>query len=212
MTSSAAIPYRIVTPRLVVRCWQPADAVALNEAIAQSWAHLHAWLPWAKGKPATLDEQIARLTACRESFPRGREHGIFDRTTGAFIGGIGFPARIGAGAREIGYWTRIDQVRKGYMIEAAAALVRIGFACERLRRIEIHCDPRNHASAAIPRRLGFHLDVVIRDEVLNQQAQPRDTMVWTLLSRDATPAPVAAATMAAFDAADRPIPLERQAA
>src|SRR5262249_24384090 len=40
-------PYRIVTERLVLRCWEPSDAAALKEAVDASIDHLLPWMPWA---------------------------------------------------------------------------------------------------------------------------------------------------------------------
>lgn len=59
LAARAAIAYRIVTARLLVRCWDPADAALLNEAIAANLDHLRPWMPWAANAPVSLDEQIA---------------------------------------------------------------------------------------------------------------------------------------------------------
>lgn len=203
----AAIAYRIVTARLLLRCWDPADAAPLNEAIAVNLDHLRPWMPWAANAPVSLDEQIARLIQCRSVFPQEREYGIFDRGTGQLLGGIGFPNRIGAGAREIGYWIRADHARQGLMTEAAAAMTRIGFALDRLRRVEIHCDPRNVASAGIPRKLGFLLQCLIPMEVLSPASSPRDTMIWTLRRSEFPAAPASTASIEVFDVMGRALPL-----
>ena len=45
-------PYRIVTERLVLRCWEPRDAAALKEAVDASLDHLRPWMPWAQQRAA----------------------------------------------------------------------------------------------------------------------------------------------------------------
>ena len=47
--------YRIVTPRLVIRCWDPRDAQLAKEAIDSSLDHLRPWLPWAHHEPQTIE-------------------------------------------------------------------------------------------------------------------------------------------------------------
>ena len=46
-------------------------------------------------------------------------------------------------------------------------------------RIEIWCDEANHASAAIPRRLGYHLDRVA-DATPTTPSETGRMMVWVL--------------------------------
>ena len=55
-------PYRIVTERLVVRCYDPRDAPLVKEAIDSSLDELRAWMPWAHDEPKPLDEKV-ELTA-----------------------------------------------------------------------------------------------------------------------------------------------------
>jgi RimJ/RimL family protein N-acetyltransferase len=49
-----------------------------------------------------------------------------------------------------------------------------------IERIEIHCDPRNERSAAVPRRLGFVHEATLRGRLRDHDGTPRDAMVWTL--------------------------------
>jgi RimJ/RimL family protein N-acetyltransferase len=43
--AAADPPYRIETERMVLRCWDPADAGLLKEAIDASLDHLRPWMP-----------------------------------------------------------------------------------------------------------------------------------------------------------------------
>jgi len=52
-----SIPYKIQTPRLVIRCWQPGDAAAMKEALDTSLEHIRPWLPFAKDEPQTLSKK-----------------------------------------------------------------------------------------------------------------------------------------------------------
>ena len=54
-------PYRIVTERLVLRCWEPRDAPLLKEAVDSSIDHLLPWMPWAAHEPQSLEDKVALL-------------------------------------------------------------------------------------------------------------------------------------------------------
>ena len=74
-------------------------------------------------------------------------------------------------------------------------------------RVEIHCDPSNASSAAVPRKLGFTHEATLRNHVLFRETM-RDTMIWSLFAGDYPSSPAAEAQIEVYDAAGRPIPLE----
>jgi len=180
--------YRIHTRRLVVRCWEPTDVHGMVESIKISLKTLAPWMPWAEREPLTVEAKLELIQQWRSNFDRGEmfAYCILPRDESFVLGAIGSHDRIGAGAREIGYWIRGDHVRQGLATEAAAAMVRVGFEIHRLRRMEIHCSPLNIASAGVPRRLGFEHAMTINRCVLQPTADPRDDMIW-VMRRDQYP-------------------------
>jgi len=72
-------PYRIVSERLVIRCWEPLDAPLLKEAIDSSLEHLQPWMPWARAEPQELSEKVDLLRRFRGQFDLGTDFvmGIF---------------------------------------------------------------------------------------------------------------------------------------
>ncbi len=192
--------YCIRTPRLIVRCWEPADAPSLREAKNTSKEHLLPWLPWALEEPTDLATNLALIRGWRAQFDTDQDYvyGIFDRADGRVLGGAGMHVRIGKRAREIGYWVRADAINRGYATETAAALTRIGFEIMGLERIEIHCDVRNVRSAAVPARLGFVHEANLRRRAISADA-PADSMIWTMFADEYPGSPVARVTIEAFD-------------
>jgi RimJ/RimL family protein N-acetyltransferase len=203
----AAVPgpaYRIVTERLVVRCWEPADAPALKRAVDSSLEHLAAWLPWARREPTSLPEKVELLRRFRGRFDLGqdRAYAIFDREEREVLGGTGLHPRAGPGAFEIGYWTRADVGGRGYAREAAAALTRVAFELDAVRRVEIHCAPENVRSAAIPRRLGYAHEATLRRPLPSDPDGPAVPLLVFTLFAEGYPGSAAADTgLEAFDAA-----------
>jgi RimJ/RimL family protein N-acetyltransferase len=199
--------YRIETERLVIRCWEPADAPLLKAAIDANLEHLRPWMPWAHQEPTSLQVKIELLREFRGEFDLGQDfvYAIFDATERQVWGGTGLHTRVGEGAREIGYWIHQEQVRQGLATEASAALVRVAFEVDRVHRVEIHCDPQNTASAAVPRKLGFAHEATLRQRTPSVDEQWVDSMIWTLLADEYPASPAAGMPLAAFDALGRRI-------
>ena len=174
--SSGGPAYRIVTPRLVVRCWDPSDAPLVKESVDANLEYLRPWMPWAMEEPTDLTARIQWLRKSRGEFDLGKDFtfGIFDREETLVIGGTGLHTRLGPQAREIGYWIRQDHAGQGLATEVAAALTRVAFVVDGVTRVEIRCDPRNTRSAAIPRRLGYQHEATLRRRILGSDGQPRD--------------------------------------
>ena len=197
--------YRIHTERLVLRCWTPADAPLLQTAIAESLAYLRAWLPWAVYEPEDLVDKVARLRRYRGDFDLDRDYvyGIFDRDETRVLGSTGLHTRLGRGVREIGYWIHKDYTNRGLATEVSAALIQVAMVIDQVQRVEIHCDPDNVASAAVPRKLGFTHEATLRRRAISPSGEVRDAMVWTLLAAEYPDSPAAARPIEAYDASGR---------
>ena len=197
--------YRIQTPRLVLRCWQPADAPLLADAITASVEHLRPWMPWVHDEPEELEAKVQRLRGFRAKFDTDQDYvyAIFDPTESEVVGGTGLHPRVGEAALEIGYWISARHAGRGYATEAAAALTRVAVEVNGVERMEIRCDPRNEASAAVPRKLGYTHEATLRARVPGVDGTMQPGMIWTLVRDEYPASPSAAAPLEAFDAAGR---------
>lgn len=175
-------PQRIQTPRLVLRCWRAADAPLFQSAFDLSREYVSAWIPPALDEPSELDGVALRLANFREEFLAGVGfvYGVFDAGEVQVLGEAGLMPRIGPHALEIGYWIRIDQAGRGLATEATWALTSAGLALPGVDRIEIHCDPANAPSAAVPRKLGYRIVDGLRGHQPDQGVQSNDTLVFEL--------------------------------
>jgi RimJ/RimL family protein N-acetyltransferase len=199
--------YRIETRRLVLRCWSPGDASILKAAIEASLERLLPWMDWARNEPESVEAKTEKLRQFRGEFDLGRDfiYGIFSRDEKEVFGGTGLHTRLGEGVREIGYWIHKEQTRQGLATEAAAALTKVAFEIDKVDRVEIHCDPNNTASLAVPRKLGYVHEATLRKRLLTPQGSQRDNMVWTLLAEEYPASPASGAEVKAFDVAGRRI-------
>jgi len=205
----ASAPYRIETERLVLRCWDPADAELLADAVSSSLPELRQWMPWAHDEPSTLDRRIDLLREFRSKFDAGEDwiYGIFSPDGATVLGGTGLHPRVGDGALEIGYWIRSGATGAGLGGEAAAAMTRAGFRVCGVDRMEIRVDPDNTRSAAIPERLGYTMEARLRRRLppLAPGTQRTDVLVYTMFAEEFEGSRAASLPIRAFDAAGRPM-------
>jgi len=199
--------YSIVTPRLVLRCWNPQDAPLLKNAVQANVDHLLPWLPFARNEPEELQVKIERMRHWRSRFDSDGDYvyGIFNAEESRVVGGTGLHKRVGDQAFEIGYWIDQELINQGYATEVSAALVKTAFEIMGARRIEIHCDPLNHRSAAVPRKLGFIHEATLRERFPTSEIQWTDIMIWSIFAGDYPQSPAQQIKIQAFDSANRQI-------
>jgi RimJ/RimL family protein N-acetyltransferase len=210
MINSDSIPgpaYRIITTRLVIRCLEPMDVPLIHTAVNQSLEHLLPWMLWAKQEPVSLQERIEYLRIVRGKFDLGMDYayGIFNRSGTILVGAAGLHTRLGQGVREIGYWIHKEYLNQGYATETSAALTRAAFEIDHVTRVEIHCDPRNIRSAAVPRKLGYIHEATLHHRVEDVNGNLRDSMIWSLFENNYPTSIAASADIQAFDAIGRRI-------
>ena len=167
--------------KVLVRGFREGDADAQYEAIVESRERLRPWLPWVDHYASVEDSQdfVIRSRArwlLREDFAVG----LFDVTSGRFLGGSGLhPRNWDVGFFEIGYWIRTSAEGNGYVTDAVKLLT--DFAIERLnaRRVMIRCDVRNTRSAAVAERLGFVREGLLRNDQLDTTGHVRSTLIFS---------------------------------
>ena len=162
-------------------------------------------MPWAHDDPQPLAQKVELLRMFRGQFDLGQNfvYGILAPDESEAVGGTGLHPRTGVeGVLEIGYWIRESRAGQGLGTEATAAVARVGFDVAGAERIEIRVDPENAASLAIPRKLGFVEEALLRHVLPAQDGTPlqRDAVVFALLREELDGSPVAELDVRAYDA------------
>lgn len=180
------VPYRILTPRMELRCYRPEDAPLCTEAISHSLPQLRAWFPWALAEPVSQDQRLDTIAGQIERYETMKDFtmGIFSRDGQRQLGGTGLHPRGRVLCWEIGYWVRSSDLGKGYATEASIALTQVALGLLGLPRLEIRCDSRNVKSSRIPARLGFTLEGVLRHAQRDVHGDLCDSEVWSLLQTE----------------------------
>jgi len=152
-----------ITEDSVLRPYVEGDAAELTEVVAANREHLARWVPWAAsyGYEAAV-EYIASAIAKIEA-DAGFEGAIVH--DGKIVGGAGchqvdWLNRTTA----IGYWLAADV--RGLVTATVRALLDHAFGVWDLHRVVIEVVPDNQRSKAIPERLGFRQEAVLREAKL----------------------------------------------
>jgi ribosomal-protein-serine acetyltransferase len=168
---------------LDMRLLEPPHAVALFELIERNRPHLRAWLPWLDGTRSARDTRRF-IREAREGFKDLLmvQMGIWAGEE--LVGAIGINRMDIANRRaQIGYWLSRDHEGKGIVTRCCERLIRYGFEQLDLNKIEIRCEPGNERSAAIPERLGFVREGVLREaQWINGRFV--DLVVYGMLARE----------------------------
>ena len=155
--------YFRIDDELELRPLEQACAESLFGLVDENREHLRQWLPWVDANQSVeATRAFIQSTRQRWATEHGLEVGIWFNQR--LVGVVGFHAIDRANrSAEIGYWLSAAQQGQGVMSRACRALVNHGFANLDLNRIEIRVATGNAKSRAIPERLGFRQEGVLRE-------------------------------------------------
>ena len=152
----------VIDSTVALRVLREDDAAELFALTDSNRAYLRRWLPWVDLVTSEEDSR-SFLTTVTEQREQGRGPTFGVLRDGALAGVVGFlPVdrvnRIG----EIGYWLAPRSQGRGVMTQCCRFAVRYGFLTLDLNRIQIAAGTENLESRAIPERLGFKFEGVLR--------------------------------------------------
>lgn len=172
-----------VDDEVELRLLQLQHAETMQRLTEANRAYLARWLPWAETE-TTLEQtqDFIRRSLQRFADGNGFDAGIWYR--GELAGAIGLHYVDRRNRRtEIGYWLAEPLQGRGIVTRACRALIDYAFGPLGLNRVEIRCAVGNHRSRAIPVRLGFREEGVLRQWAwLNGRFE--DMVVYGLLASE----------------------------
>ncbi len=122
---------------------------------------LAVWMPWVEHVRTIEDERRFLETVTAD--PRGLDGlGLF--VEGRFAGGVGMRLDPFGIVADIGYWVASPWEGRGLVTRAVRALLSIAFDELGLHRVTVRAGVENLRSRAIPERLGFTLEGILRGE------------------------------------------------
>lgn len=174
-------PAHFETERLLVRCPQSGDGVAMFEAIVESRAELVPWMAWAsKNQHVDETEEYVRRAQANWLMRTALPMLVYRKSDGSFVGGSGLHhIEWDVPAFEIGYWQRTKCRGQGYITEAVNGLTAFCREVLGARRIVIRCDTLNTRSKRVAERAGFALEATVRSTYREPGGQLRDDFVFS---------------------------------
>ncbi len=179
MAAPLGPPYRIVTPHVVLRPFEPGDAPAFHRLIAENLDHLRPWVPWAADEPKPLPDKLREVREWRAAFDLDHfwHWAMFSADDGELAGGV-LMNRLGLDEVDTGGWVGQTRVRRGFHTDGAAVVARVAFEVLRVTRVQALTDPANERSNALMRKLGFTHEATTRHI---EHGERKDELVWSIL-------------------------------
>lgn len=152
-------------------------------SINRNREYLGEYLPWVDGTIG-IEDSLAFIQMSKEKHFKGEgfDAGIWHK--GEFAGTLGFH-NMKKFAKEvsIGYWLAERFTGIGLMTKACRAMIDYAFDIYGVNRVEIRCAKSNEKSRAIPNRLGFIQEGIIREGELLSHGR-EDLIIYGLLRRE----------------------------
>ena len=178
-------PFIKIDNELSLHLARPELAEHLFNVVDAQRPYLRQWLPWVDATTSVEDTK----TFIRESMQHNTNG---TRLTTFIMYGESVAGSIGVvhfnkdhKKCEIGYWLREDLQGKGLMSKACGGFVGHLFRVKDLNRIEILVANGNQKSRAVPLRLGFVSEGILRQSLL-MHGQYFDVELFALLKNDWT--------------------------
>lgn len=163
--------------------YELADAVF--QAVDENRAHLRQWLPWVDGT-CSVDDTKTFIQESMQHNSDGSRLTLFITVDDQLAGSLGV-VNFNKEHRkcEIGYWLREDLQGRGIVTKALATFADFLFKNKGMNRLEIQVMVGNGRSRAVPFRLGFQLEGVLRQALFMYQTF-HDLELFSLLKSDWT--------------------------
>jgi ribosomal-protein-serine acetyltransferase len=167
-----------------LRLLEEADADEVFALIDANREHLAPWMPWVQDEHEPADVlPFIRATRKQIADNDGLQTAIVDPEE-RIVGMVGFHNVDWMNRKSsIGYWLARDEQGRGTMTLAVRAHLDHAFTMWKLNRVSIQAAVENARSRAIPERLGFREEGILRgvervgDRVL-------DGVVYAMLASD----------------------------
>jgi ribosomal-protein-serine acetyltransferase len=151
-----------ITDAITLELIDEQHAQPLLDLVNANRHYLHQWLPWVNNMQ-TPDNFKGYINRCKQQHEERSNYGYVIMLNNTLVGRIGIyyidqENCLGA----IGYWLGENFSGRGIVTQACIGLINHCFNHLNLNRIEIKCATENYKSAAIPERLRFKKEGVLR--------------------------------------------------
>jgi ribosomal-protein-serine acetyltransferase len=174
---------KTVAPGIEIKLLEAIEANALYAVVDRNRERLRRWLPWVDQTRWPEDVRLFILRVLEQYHSNlGPQVGIW--VDGELRGTLGcHPIDWANRNCSLGYWLDAGLEGKGVMTQCCATLLDYLFGELKLHRAEIRCGTENYRSCAIPKRLGFTREGVVREAEWVSERWI-DLVVWGMVQQD----------------------------
>lgn len=172
-----------VDDSLVLHLLDYNHAETLYQLVKANRLHLREWLPWVDNM-RSVDDFKKYINSSKQRYASHIEIGYVIMVDNIMAGRIGlYNIDVFNKSASIGYWLGKEWEGKGIITRSCKAVIDEGFKRLKLNRIEIRAALENFKSQAIPQRLGFKQEGIIRQgEFVNNRFV--DLFVFSMLKEE----------------------------
>jgi len=160
-----------------------SDAPKMFETIQENRQILKPWLIWVDNIK-TINDCVVFIEECLRNFKKmtALTMGIWVKEN--FVGCVGFNSINAENKRgNMGFWLSENYHGKGIMTKSCRMIINYAFEIMQMERIEILCATKNFKSRAVPQRLNFTQEGVLRHyNLINKSFQ--DMVMYSILKQD----------------------------
>jgi ribosomal-protein-serine acetyltransferase len=165
-----------------VRTYTPDDADVVFALVDAERDRLRRWFPWVDGT-RTVEDQRTWISRALSSEHDREANGIW-LTAGGIAGTLGMTVNPLENGGELGYWLAEVHEGRGFVTRAVAAMLDVAFTQLGLHRVTIRAATHNARSRAVPERLGFTEEGILREQGLVSSGGYHDLVVYGMLDRE----------------------------
>lgn len=172
-----------IDDNLTLRLPEKGDAETVTAVVRKNLEHLQEWMPWAVDDYAD-EHALDWIERSRDGYAKDGQFNALILFEGLLVGSIGFhDLDVKNKHAAIGYWVDQEHVGRGIITRCCRALIEYLFGSMGLNRVQINCAVENNRSRAVPERLGFSLEGILRQtEILKDKSG--DWAVYGLLKSE----------------------------
>ena len=176
-------PFIKIDEELSLHLARPELTPAIFAAVDSQRKYLREWLPWVDQTKKVEDTEAYVKEGMRQNTNGSRlvTFIVYDEILAGSISVVSF--NKDNKSCEVGYWLHEELQGRGIMTRACKAFIGHLFKTKSLNRIEIKVAARNLKSQAIPTRLGFVREGVLREGLLIYEKY-HDLVLFSLLRKE----------------------------
>ncbi|HEX2666862.1 MAG TPA: GNAT family N-acetyltransferase [Gammaproteobacteria bacterium] len=176
--------FRIESPRLLIRAWEPADRPAFTRFVSdpEMMRYISFGRAWDEARIDAVLQRQARFLA---------EHGCCVgaavlKETGEVVGFAGLQPQDKSGFYEFAWWVWKDYWNRGFATELAEAMKRHAFDVMKLPKVVAIADVPNLASIRVMEKIGMRYEGRRNAHDLAERHPEVEVVLYTLDKPDSS--------------------------